>query len=138
MSSVQAVSTFKARLMHGTGATPTWEMLIPITSFPQIGGAPEQIEVTTMEDSMQTFIQGIQTAEAMEFGTWYESEAYDQLKALDGKREKYAIWFGNEGDGSAGKFQFEGQLSVYINEGEVNAAIGMTVSITPNTPIVKA
>jgi hypothetical protein len=138
METIQAISTYKARLMRGTGESLTYSMLIPITSFPQIGGAPEQIETTTMEDIMQTFIQGIQSAEAMEFGTWYDSDAYDELKKIEGKKEKYSIWFGNNGDGAAGKFNFEGQLAVYINEGEVNSAIGMTVSITPNSPVTKA
>ncbi len=134
-----AISSYNAKLMKGTGSgsSVTWTQLVPVKTTPQIGGAPEQVETTTLDDSMQTYINGIQTAEAMEFTANYDSEKYDTLKALEGKTTPYAIWFGNNGDGAAGKFKFEGQLSVYINEAEVNGVLEMTVSITPGTPIVK-
>lgn len=134
-----AISSYNAKLMKGTGSgsSITWTQLLPVKTTPQIGGAPEQVETTTLDDAMQTYINGIQTAEAMEFTANYDGEKYDTLKALEGKTTPYAVWFGNNGDGAAGKFKFEGQLSVYINEAEVNGVLEMTVSITPGTPIVK-
>lgn len=134
-----AISSFNAKLMKGagSGASITWTQLLPVKTTPQIGGAPEQLETTTLDDNMQTYINGIQSAEAMEFTANYDSDEYDTLKALEGKTTPYAIWFGNDGDGSAGKYKFEGQLSVYINETEVNGVVEMTISITPGTVITK-
>lgn len=133
------ISSYNAKLMHGktTGDTTTWEQLIPVKTTPQIGGEREQLETTTLDDDMQTFIDGIQASEKMNFDTNYDSEKYDELKLLEGKEEDYAVWFGNQGDGSAGKYKWKGQLSVYINETEINGVVGMTVGITPTTVIKK-
>lgn len=134
-----AISSYNAKLMHDTGSsgTPNWTQLIPVKTTPQLGGAPEQLETTTLDDNMQTFINGIQSAEAMTFTANYDSEKYDELKALENKTEKYAVWFGNDGDGADGKFSFEGQLSVFINETSVNSVVEMTITINPSTPIQK-
>lgn len=132
-----AISSYNAKLMHGTGEIPTWEQLLPVKTTPQLGGAPEQLETTTLDDSMQTFINGIQAAEAMSFTANYDSDKYDELKLLENKTEKYAVWFGNQGNGEDGKFSFEGQLSVYVNETAVNGVIEMTVTINPSTVITK-
>ena len=130
-----AISSYNAKLMHFKGST--WQQLIPVKTTPQLGGAPEQLETTTLDDNMQTFINGIQTAEAMTFTANYDSDKYDELKLLEGKTEKYAVWFGNNGDGSEGKFSFNGQLSVYVNETSVNSVVEMTITINPSSPIQK-
>ena len=132
-----AISSYNAKLMHGTGSPVTWEQLLPVKTTPQLGGAPEQLETTTLDDNMQTFINGIQTADTMTFIANYDSDKYDELKLLEGKTEKYAVWFGNNGDGSEGKFSFNGQLSVYVNETSVNSVVEMTITINPSSPIQK-
>lgn len=37
----QAISTFQANLMKGTGTTPTWSRLVEIKDFPDLAAAPE-------------------------------------------------------------------------------------------------
>lgn len=130
-----AISSYNAKLMHYKGST--WQQLIPVKTTPQLGGAPEMLETTTLDDNMQTFINGIQASEAMTFLANYDSEKYDELKLLENKTEKYAVWFGNDGQGSAGKFSFQGQLSVFVNDTSVNGVVEMTITIVPSTPIVK-
>lgn len=132
-----AISSFNTKLMHSTDGTD-WEQLLPVKTTPQIGGEREQLETTTMDDDMQTFINGIQSSEAMAFTANYDMAKYDALKLLENKTEHYAVWFGNDGLGSAGKYKFQGQLAVFINEAEVNGVIEMTINITPGTPITKA
>lgn len=130
-----AISSYNAKLMHYKEST--WQQLIPVKTTPQLGGAPEMLETTTLDDNMQTFINGIQASEAMTFLANYDSEKYDELKSLENKTEKYAVWFGNDGQGSAGKFSFQGQLSVFVNDTSVNGVVEMTITIVPSTPIVK-
>ena len=130
-----AISSYNAKLMHYEGSN--WQQLIPVKTTPQLGGAPEMLETTTLDDNMQTFINGIQASEAMTFLANYDSEKYDELKSLENKTEKYAVWFGNDGQGSAGKFSFQGQLSVFVNDTSVNGVVEMTITIVPSTPIVK-
>lgn len=122
--------------------TSAWKKLIDIKSFPDLGGSPEMLETTTLSDAMQTYIAGIQSLDALEFEANYTKTDYDKLKALFGKTEKYAVWFGGTGDGSTltptgsdGKFEFEGQLSAYAVGGGVNEVVNMNISIAPSTPI---
>lgn len=126
--------------MHKNASS--WEKLIDIKSFPNLGGAPEMLETTTMSDYMQTFVAGIQSVDALEFEANYTLTDYKKLKDLDGKTEDYAVWFGGTGDGDAltptgsdGKFSFKGQLSVYVAGGGVNEVVNMNGSIAPSTPI---
>lgn len=129
---VKAYSTVGTTLEVSEDGT-TWEKLCPIQSFPALGGAPEQIEVTDLEDETQTFIPGVQSMDAMEFGANYTLELYTAIKAKEGKAMHYRINLGK--DGAAGVAKWQGQHSVYVNEGEVNGAIAMTISVSPSTKI---
>lgn len=126
-----AISTYMTQLMHKTAST--YEKLIDIKSFPDLGGAPELLETTTLSDSMTTNIMGIQSLDALEFEANYTLADYTKLKALEGTESEFAVWLGE--DGADGKFQFKGQLAVYVNGGGVNEVVGMTVSIAASTPI---
>lgn len=136
-----AISTYKIFLMHKENTT--WEKLIDIKEFPDLGGAPEMLETTTLSDKMQTYIEGIESNDALEFAANYTLDDYKKLKALKGTEKDYAIWFGGTeaGDtvtptGTDGKFSFKGQLSAFPVGGGVNEVVGMTVTIAPSTPIV--
>ena len=136
-----AISTYKIFLMSSTDGS-RYEKLIDIKSFPDLGGAPEMLETTTLSDSMQTYIPGIQSLDALEFECNYTKEDFTKLKALEGKEQSYAVWFGGTGEGETltptgehGKFNFKGQLSVYPVGGGVNEVVGMNVNIAPSTPI---
>lgn len=135
-----AISTYKVFLMHK--ASTTWEKLIDIKEFPDLGGSPEMLETTTLSDKMQTYIPGIESLDSLEFSSNYTLDDYKTLKALEGKDEQYAVWFGGteSGDtvtptGTDGKFKFNGQLSVFPVGGGVNEVVGMTITIAPSTPI---
>ena len=127
-----AINTYGIQLMHkGTGSTYT--KLIDIKDFPDLGGAPEMLETTTLSDAMQTYIEGIQSADALEFTANYTKEDYTKCNALKGKKESYAVYFGEEGVN--GKFEFDGYLSARVNGGGVNEVVGMTISIAPASAI---
>lgn len=136
-----AISTYRVFLMHkATGGN--YEKLIDIKSFPDLGGAPEMLETTSLSDNMQTYISGIQSMDAMEFEANYTLADFKKLKALEGKTEEYAVWFGGTGDGETltptgtdGKFNIKGQLSTYPVGGGVNEVINMNISIAPSAPV---
>ena len=136
-----AISTYKIFLMiKGDSA---YEKLIDIKDFPDLGGAPEMLETTTLSDKMQTYIPGIQSLDALAFTANYTKEDFTKLKALEGQEKEFAVWFGGtetaDGtltpDGSDGKFEFKGQLSAFPVGGGVNEVVDMTVTIAPSTPI---
>lgn len=135
-----AISTYKIFLMQKN--VDTWEKLIDIKEFPDLGGAPEMLETTTLSDNMQTYIPGVQSLDALEFTANYTKEDFTKLKALEGQEKDYAVWFGGTSEGGTltptgtdGKFEFKGQLSVFPVGGGVNEVVDMTVTIAPSTPI---
>ena len=136
-----AISTYKIFLMMKNNGG-TYEKLIDIKEFPDLGGTPEMLETTTLSDKMQTYIPGIQSLDALEFTANYSKADYTTLKALDGVEKDFAVWFGGTESGgsvtptgSDGKFEFKGQLSVFAAGGGVNEVVNMTITIAPSTPI---
>ena len=140
-----AISTYKVFLMHKASAADAYSKLIDIKEFPDLGGEPEMLETTTLSDKMQTYIAGIQSLEGLSFLSNYDKADYTKLKALEGKKEQYAVWFGGTEaggvvtpDGSNGKFSFDGELSVYPVGGGVNEVVDMNITIAPSTVITFA
>lgn len=135
-----AISTYKSFLMQKD--TAAWKKLIDIKEFPDLGGAPEMLETTTLSDNMQTHIPGIQSLDSLEFKANYDLDDYKALKAIEGEEKEYAVWLGGTETGgvltptgSNGKFKFKGQLSVYANGGGTNEVVDMTITIAPSTVI---
>ncbi len=136
-----AISTYKTFLMKSTDGS-TWDKLLDIKEFPDLGGAPEMLETTTLSDNMQTYIAGIQSLDALEFTANYTLADYKKIQALEGQTVHYAVWLGGTetgGDltptGSDGKFEFDGQISAFPVGGGVNEVVDMTITIAPSTPI---
>lgn len=139
-----AISTYKIFLMHKASGNE-YAKLIDIISFPDLGGAPEMLETTTLSDKAQTFINGVESRDAMEFECNYTNADYTKLKALEGKEGEFSIWMGGTESagvvtptGSDGKYNFKGYPSVYVNGGGVNEVVKMTVSIAPSSAITLA
>lgn len=136
-----ARSTYKTFLMK-KGSGSTYEKVIDIKDYPDLGGAPEMLETTTLSDKMQTNIPGIQQLDSLEFTANYTSEDYTTVKALEGTEADYAVWFGGTESGgvltptgSEGKFTFKGTPSVYVTGGGVNEVSEMKISFAASTPI---
>lgn len=141
-----AISTYKVFLMKKADSSgDTWEKLVDIKEFPDLGGEPEMLETTTLSDNMQTYIAGIQSLDGLAFTANYDVDDFQTLKGLEGQEKDYAVWFGGSGsagsltpDGSNGKFSFKGQLSVFPVGGGVNEVVNMSITIAPSTPITFA
>lgn len=135
-----AISTYKTFLMMKK--EQTWEKVIDIKEFPDLGGAPELLETTTLSDKMQTNINGVQSLDALEFTANYTLDDYKKLQALEDTEHEYAVWFGGTETGGVltptgddGKYKFKGQLAVYINGAGTNEVVEMTISIASSTVI---
>lgn len=135
-----ATSTYMTFLMHKNSTS--WEKLLDITEFPDLGGDPELLETTTLSDKMQTYVNGVQSNDGMQFNANYDLTEYKALKALEGKQEEYAVWFGGTETastptptGDQGKFLITGELSVYVTGAGVNEVRGMTITIAPAKPV---
>lgn len=138
-----AITTYKVFLMK-KGAS-AFEKLIDIKDYPDLGGAPEMLETTTLSNKNRTYKPGIQNADALVFTANYDKDDYETLAALAEQDNEYAVWFGGTESqgvvtptGSEGKFTFKGDLRVYVNGGGVNEVVGMTITIAPSTDIVES
>jgi len=132
--SAKAHNTIGTILKFGTSANSLSE-LCKIKTFPQLNGEREQIESTDLTDSAQTFVPGVQSVENMQFTANFTTAAYTSLKANALTDGFFELEFG----GNAGaKATWEGQYDVYVNEGEVNGLIEMTISVYPSTIVTVA
>jgi hypothetical protein len=120
----------------------TYEKLVDIKDFPDLGGAPEMLETTTLSDSMQTYIEGIQSQDALEFNVNYTLALYEQIDAMKGTETEFAVWFGGTESGGTvtptgdeGKFNFKGYISIRVTGKGVNEVREAVLSIAPSTPI---
>lgn len=135
-------SSYKTFLMYKKDTSETYEKLVDIKDFPDLGGAPEMIETTTLSDSMQTYIEGIQSQDALEFTINYDPSIYQKIAGMKGVSTDFAVWFGGHGvddmvepTGEEGKFEFKGLISIRVTGKGVNEVRESVISITPTTPI---
>lgn len=129
-AAVKAISTYGITLKWG----PTSEDVtkkVDIKNFPDLGGAPELIEVTTLSDAMQSFILGIQTSGEMPFTCNYTKDNFETANSDTNTELYYALEFG--AGGSEGIFEWQGMHSVHVTGADVNAPVEMVVTIAPST-----
>jgi hypothetical protein len=100
------------------------------------------LETTTLSDSMQTYIEGIQSQDALEFNVNYTLALYEQIDAMKGTETEFAVWFGGTESGGTvtpvgdeGKFNFKGYISIRVTGKGVNEVREAVLSIAPSTPI---
>lgn len=134
-ANAKAVSTIGTVLKRGDNVEALTQ-LCKIKGYPALGGEPEQLETTDLEDKQQTFVPGVQAMDSMAFTANYTKESYAAVKATEGKPGYYQLEFGAAG--ADGMFSWQGQHFVYVNEGEVNGVREMTITVSPSTEIKNA
>lgn len=138
-------SSYKSFLMYKTsGESATYAKLVDIKEFPDLGSAPNTLDATTLSDKQKIYVNDIYDPGALEFSANYDPDDFDKLKALEGIQTEYAIWFGGTETagvltptGDLGKFEFKGELAVWVKGASVSAIRDMGISIAPSTEIKK-
>lgn len=131
-----ATSTVDTLLMHKANADATeYTKLVDIIEYPDLGGTPGQIDITTLSDHIKKSIEGILELDSLELPANYDSDDYDKIAELKGKEIPFAIYFGLNGE--YGIFEFTGMISVMINGAGVNEARKMMMTITVSSEITK-
>lgn len=124
-----AINTSLATLKWGTAAISVAKV-VDIKDFPDLGGAPNMLETTTLSDTAQTYILGITPSEAMTFTANYTSASYAAVVADANKALYYELEFN---DGSS--FTWQGSHSVNVNGGGVDEVVGMTITVAPSSAV---
>lgn len=137
-----ATSTYMSFLMYKASDGDTYEKLVDIKSYPNLGGEPDMLDITTLSDRMTRNIPGIQSVEALSFTANYDKAEFAKIYALRNDVQHLAVWLGGTDEGgivtptgSEGKFEFEGYVSIYANGGEVNAVREMTITVAASSTI---
>lgn len=138
----RAVSTYQTYLMVKKTSSGSYEKLVDITSFPDLIGTPERIDVTTLSDPQRIYINGIADRDEMTFNANFSPENYAAVVECEGHQYDYAVWFGattangeDTPDGSKGKFEWTGDIQAGVTGGGVNEAVGMTITCSPTTKV---
>ena len=139
---VKGISTYQTYLMYRTTTAGAYDKLVDITSFPDLIPPKDRIDITTLSDAMRKYINGIGDTPEQNYGANYTPADFQKIRALEGHQYDYAVWFGASGsagsevpDGHMGKFSWTGDISVSVNGGGVNEAVGMGITCTPSTVI---
>lgn len=107
-----------------------------LQEFPDLGGAAEQVDVTTLADGNRHYINGIKDFGSLAFTFLYDnSEATSNYRVLraaeeDGLTHNCEVRFP---DGT--KFAFAGQISTTITGAGVNAALQFQATVNLNSDI---
>lgn len=135
-------TTYQTYLMYDQADNSTYVKLIDIIDYSGMAEEQEYIEQATLSHRAPLTFAGNKKTEAKKFTALYDKTAFTKLKALEGKKKKYAIWLGGEGDGetatpngSDGKFSWTGELSVTKMDGQPNEADKMQISISTESPV---
>lgn len=127
-----ARSTIHTTLKFGAEKVSLTKMC-PITSYPDLIGTPENIEVTDLDCEQQTFVPGVKSLDTMEFEANYDKTVYSTLSANEKKDGYFELEFGT--DGADGVFEWQGMYTLSVLGGGTNEARKMKIVVTPSTDI---
>lgn len=121
---------------------PKFKKLYGLVSVPEMSGAPEQIDVTNLEDSHKRSILGLESANTLDFefyATEDETDTTEQIRdtwnILRGYQTagKAMMWKLEYPDGEG--FTWKGKTSVRRQAVAVNAAIKFTLTTGLESPL---
>lgn len=136
-----ARTSYQTYLMFSEDGTD-YEKLVDVKEIPDLGKAPDTVDITTLSDAQKRYLQDILDTGQLEFTANYDPTDYKKLAAMAHKDYHFAVWFGatttagvDTPDGNAGKFEFVGQLAVYVKGASVSSPVEMGIAIAPSTEI---
>ena len=107
-----------------------------LQEVPELGGAAEKVDVTTLADGNYKYINGIKDFGDLAFKFLYdnagETSNYRVCRGLE-EAGRVVEWKVEFPDGTG--FEFSGEASTAIDSAAVNAALTFTLNITLNSEI---
>lgn len=132
----KGISFNKSFLSYKATAEATdYTKLLDLQEIPDMGAAPEKIDVTTLDSENKEYINGIGDLGDLAFKFLYNAgtdKSFALLKGLEveGKAVDFKLTLS---DGSS--FTFKAFVSVTLNGGSINAAVMFTLNLTVNSAI---
>lgn len=126
-----AVSTANTTLQHDVGGS--FEILVPIKEYPDLGGEPEKIDTTDLSATrFRTDILGLQDSPDLTFTANYTKENYEKIENI-AEENTYRLVLGNEGE--HGIFEWTGDISVFLVGAGVDDVREMTIVMNASDEI---
>lgn len=134
---MDGVLTKGVTLSYKKSGETDYTMIHGLQEFPDIGGAPEQIDITTLEDGMMHYMNGLKDNGTMEFIFLYDkndtsTSNFQVLCALEDSGDTVS-WEVELPTGT--KFHWDGEVAVTVSGTGVNDALHFTASIGVATDI---
>lgn len=115
-------------LSYKTSTGEEFTQLTDLQEVPDLGGETEAIEITTLADDAHVYMDGIKNyGDSIAFKFLYDKTQFETLLELTGTSE----WKVTLPDTTT--CTFSGTSSVKLDGAGVNAALGYTLAIKPNT-----
>ena len=124
---VSRMSTIGVQLQWGDSAL-TVAKAVRIKSFPDIGGEPEQVDLTDLEDEDPVYVPGVQGLSVLEFTANYTETDFDTVSSSAKEPLYYKLLFPD-----GGAYTWQGEHTVYVAGGGVNSPVKMHISVFPTT-----
>lgn len=113
--------------LHYKSGASAWTKIENLMSTPEMGGEPEKVEVTTLQDGIRQYIEGIKDPGDLAFQFLYDNETttsnFRVLKGLEGASHDFKVVFPDDSE-----WAFKAQVSVRMDGAEVNAALTFTAT----------
>lgn len=131
-----ASSTAGTYLFYKPTPEGTFQKLVDIINYPDLGATPSKLDTTTLSAlKFKTSILGLQEIPDLTFECNYDKEAFTTISALTDSYE-FQLRFGDEG--SDGAYGWTGQVQIYVTGGGVDEVRKMQVVLSAETPIEPA
>ena len=124
-----ALSTYGVTLKWGE-AEASVAKKVDIKDIPDLIGAPNMLETTTLSDAQQTYIPGLKAADVLAFTANYTSADFAAVQADEGKDLFYVLEIS---DGS--KFKWKGRHTTGITGKGVDEVMDFTINIAPSSTV---
>jgi len=107
------------------GSSDPYTQYLDITSFGDLMGAPDLIDVTTLSHARVVQILGLLSGDAIGFEYNYTAEHYARALANKSRPLEFALFFQ---DGSG--FVWTGEYNIPVNGGGTNESMGSIISVS--------
>ncbi|MCY9806573.1 phage tail tube protein [Lentilactobacillus senioris] len=121
------VSTGTLLEMAEPGNTSDYENVADIKTVPALGGAPQEVDVTTLADDQVKQLEGIKAATSVAFSVQYKGPSWNKVHAKSGDRKQYN-WRVTYPDGM--QATFTGSFSIQFGEAQSNGALTYTITVS--------
>ncbi|VDG18246.1 phage tail protein [Lactobacillus brevis] [Lactiplantibacillus mudanjiangensis] len=126
VDSTQGLASTGTILEYAEPGGTDFKKVADVKTIPALGGAPQQIDVTTLDDNRVKQIEGIAAATTAAFSVQYKGPSWNAVHDKSGDRKQYN-WRVTYPDGMP--VTFTGSFTIQFGEAAVNGTLTYTITI---------